>query len=149
MSESDSESKGFKVTDRRMFAPDGSVRPEVAAEERVRPKAPPAPPPEPVVPASAAKGEKKGARAVATEPAFLSLVGWLATNALMQLGEVADPAGGQRMENVEGAREFIEILTMLERKTEGNLSAEESRSLDDVLYDLRMRFMTKANLLKT
>lgn len=171
MSEHEEEDKGFKVTDRRKFTAEGKLRPEAQGEpaapppaaraaeaapaaptEKVRntpPPAPAAPQPEPRIARPASGEAAPRQEAPKTEEEFLSLIGWLATNAVMQLGEVADPATGKRVENLDGAREFIDILTMLQRKTRGNLTAEESKTLEQLLYDLRMRFMAKANVLKT
>jgi hypothetical protein len=151
MSEPEEEPKGFKVTDRRKFTSEGDPRPDVPSEkpapvvepkktERVvseaRRKAP-----------AAAGPEGQGGELAGDE--FLQLVSWLATNAFMQLGEIADPVSGTKLENLAGAQEFIGILTMLKEKTRGNLSGEESRALDQVLYELRMRFVAKAGHFKT
>lgn len=62
--------------------------------------------------------------------------------ALMHLGVVEDP-DGQVARSREAARQIIDTLTMLRVKTKGNLTADESRLLDTVLYDLRMHYVRK------
>ncbi len=76
------------------------------------------------------------------ELSFISFVLSLATTAAIHLGDLADPATGQTLEvNLEGAAQMIGILTLLEEKTRGNLTAEERQVLEQVLYELRMRFV--------
>ncbi len=153
MSEPEEETKGFKVTDRRKFTPEGDPRPGVVSEKpdpRVETEG--RKKPEPVGPSPRRPPAVKpspDAEAAPSGDEFLHLLSWLATNAFMQLGEIADPVSGQRVENLPGAQEFIGILNVLREKTKGNLTAEESRGLDQVLYELRMRFMAKAGLIKT
>jgi hypothetical protein len=66
----------------------------------------------------------------------------LATTAAVHFGDIADPSTGQRMEpNLVGAGQMIEIIAMLQEKTEGNLSEPEAKLLEDLLYELRMRFV--------
>ncbi len=73
---------------------------------------------------------------------FTAFVISLATTAAIHLGDLADPATGERLEpNLEGATQMIEILTLLEEKTRGNLTAEERQVLEQVLYEVRVRFL--------
>jgi Domain of unknown function (DUF1844) len=73
---------------------------------------------------------------------FTVFVVSLATTAAIHLGDLADPQTGERLEpNLEGAAQMIEILTLLDEKTRGNLTAEERQVLEQVLYELRMRFV--------
>jgi len=65
----------------------------------------------------------------------------LASSALVNLGEAADPATGQRVFDLEQAREVIDLLVLLRAKTEGNRSEQESRLLEEILYDLQLRFV--------
>jgi Domain of unknown function (DUF1844) len=64
-----------------------------------------------------------------------------ASSALIHLGEAADPVSGERTIDLEQARNAIDTLLLLREKTHGNLSSEEGRLLEDVLYDLQMRFV--------
>jgi hypothetical protein len=66
----------------------------------------------------------------------------LTTTAAVHFGDYPDPATGEtRAPNLPGAQQMIDILTMLEQKTRGNLTAQERSLLEQVLYDLRMRFV--------
>jgi hypothetical protein len=84
-----------------------------------------------------------------SEPAlsFTAFVLSLASTAAIHFGDLPDPVSGERTElNLGGAAQMIEILTLLEQKTRGNLTAEERQLLEQLLYELRLRFVeaTKA-----
>jgi hypothetical protein len=73
---------------------------------------------------------------------FTAFVLSLASTAAIHFGDMPEPMSGQRSEpNLEGAAQMIDILTLLEQKTRGNLTAEERQFLEQVLYELRMRFV--------
>jgi hypothetical protein len=73
---------------------------------------------------------------------FANFVLWLGTMAAVQFGDVPDPSTGEAVEpNLGAAREMIDILAMIQQKTSGNLDPMEGKLLDDLLYDLRLRFM--------
>jgi hypothetical protein len=80
-----------------------------------------------------------------SEGADLTFAGFvisLATTAAMHFGDIPDPTTGQRSEpDLARAAGVIQLLEMLQQKTRGNLIPEEERVLDDVLYELRMRFV--------
>ncbi len=76
-------------------------------------------------------------------PVFSTFVLSLASSALVQLGEVPDPATGKHEENLVLAQHSIDILSMLRDKTKNGLDADESRLLDGLLYELRMKFVMK------
>lgn len=67
----------------------------------------------------------------------------MASSVLICLGEVQNPESGKMDTNLPMARQTIDILAMLEEKTRGNLTVEESKLLTTVLYDLRMRFLRR------
>lgn len=73
--------------------------------------------------------------------AFTSFVMSLATQVLVQLGEMPAPSGMEIPQDLESARQTIDILTMLQGRTRGNLSTEEVRFLEEVLHSLRMSFI--------
>jgi hypothetical protein len=78
------------------------------------------------------------------EPAlsFISFVLSLASTAAIHFGDLPDPISGERTEvNLDGAAQMIEILALLDVKTRGNLTAEERQVLEQVLYELRLRFV--------
>jgi hypothetical protein len=66
----------------------------------------------------------------------------LGTTAAIHFGDLPDPSTGELGEtNLEAASEMIELISMLQEKTRGNLEPAESKLLEDLLYDLRMRFV--------
>jgi hypothetical protein len=66
----------------------------------------------------------------------------LASTAAIHFGDLPDPVSGEQAElNLDGAAQMIEILALMEQKTRGNLTAEEREILNQVLYELRMRFV--------
>jgi Domain of unknown function (DUF1844) len=77
---------------------------------------------------------------------FTGFVLSLVTTAAVHFGDIPDPSTGeQKPPNVEGASQMIDILTMLDEKTRGNLTAQERSLLEQVLYELRMRFVAAQN----
>lgn len=75
---------------------------------------------------------------------FSTFVMSLSSSAMMHLGEIPEPEGGEKAENMPMARQTIDLLGMLEEKTAGNLTADESRLLKDVLFELRMKYVQKS-----
>ena len=159
----------FKVTDRRLFNPDGSAR-DVPPEEKpetpreVKPEAAAAPvetaepagaspaAPEPSRPAAA-----EASAAVAEEPEEMELPGGedpasfanfmmsIASNAASSLGMMEHPVTGKREVDLELGKHWIDILGMLQQKTRGNLLAQEQQVLEGLLADLRMQFVSLTN----
>ena len=77
---------------------------------------------------------------------FIAFVLSLASTAAIHFGDLADPISGEHSEpNLEGATQMIEILSLLELKTRGNLTAEERDILGQVLYELRLRLVEATN----
>ena len=73
---------------------------------------------------------------------FVGFVLSLAHTAAVHLGDVPDPVSGQTGQvNLQAAQQMIEILALLEEKTRGNLSAEERQLLEQIVYELRLRFV--------
>ena len=73
---------------------------------------------------------------------FASFVFSLGTSALMLMGETIDPHQPAPPVNLPQAKEMIDILSMLEEKTKNNLTSEEASVLRDMLYTLRMKFVS-------
>jgi hypothetical protein len=69
----------------------------------------------------------------------------LSSSVLVHLGEVPDPESGQSSQNLPMARHTIDILGMLEQKTKGNLEPDEDALLKNVLFELRMKYVQKAD----
>jgi hypothetical protein len=151
----------FKVTDRRLFNPDGSPRdlpPEVKDDATVAPEtAAPAeatqaesrPETEASARANEAPGEDEFTEedlAGARDPAsFLSFVMSIASNAASALGMMEHPVTHQREVDVELGKHWIDVLGMLEKKTTGNLTSQEKRMLEGLLADLRMQYVSLIN----
>lgn len=150
----------MKVTDKRMFTPDGELREEYrfleeqasrsgAESEEPAPAADPGPPTE-APPAPAPAAEPAGAERPAVDfpdagaggPGFFDLVGVLAEPVPFYLGDAPLPTG-ESEENLEAARFYIDLIDVLRQKTAGNLTAEETAALEDLLYRLRVRYVQK------
>jgi Domain of unknown function (DUF1844) len=77
-----------------------------------------------------------------TALSFTAFVLSLASTAAIHFGDLPDPMSGKASEpDLGGAAQMIEILALLEQKTRGNLTAEERQVLEQVLYELRLRFV--------
>jgi hypothetical protein len=77
---------------------------------------------------------------------FVAFVLSLAHTAAVHFGDVPDPVSGQTSPaNLPAAQQMIDILALLEEKTRGNLTAEERQLLEQVLFELRMRFVEIQN----
>jgi hypothetical protein len=137
----------FKVTDKRMFTPEGELREEhrsggdaaaspavaeVAGSETTSGTAAAA---EPTPPPSPSLG-------LDSEVGFYDLVAAIAEPAALYLGEAALP-DGTIVADLGLARAHIDLLAVLQAKTAGNLTREESAALEEVLYRLRMHYVQK------
>ncbi len=74
---------------------------------------------------------------------FSTFIFSLNSSALVHLGVVEDPATGQKDKNLPIAKQIIDIIGMLEKKTHGNLANEEKNLLKDILYNLRMLYVNE------
>jgi hypothetical protein len=135
------EQEGFRVTDKRSFQEDGEGRtPDVQEKEDGKTQ-------------DQHSSEKKSETSDQEKPPqppidFPSYILSYYTQGLVLLGEVPNPYSGKKEEDVDAAKHTIDILTMLKEKTKGNLSPDEDKLLENVLYELRMKFMAKSNLIK-
>jgi hypothetical protein len=156
------EDKELKVTDKRIFTPEGELREEYRFLEEKSTTAvgesEPEPEREPELPAAApapagADWEPPGASRDARlelpttppqlgGPSFFDLVAMLAEPVALYLGDAPLP-DGQSAEDLEMARLHIEMLDVLRQKTAGNLTAQESAVLEDILYRLKVRYVQK------
>jgi len=131
----------LKVTDRRLFTADGSLRSESIDE-----------PQEPETEETTAAPDEGNAEASferrpVEEPQgvdFTMLINAMAEPALLFLGEI-QPPGGEPALDLERARIQIDMLDLLRVKCRGNLTPEEEGLLDRILYQLRMLFVARAN----
>lgn len=73
---------------------------------------------------------------------FSDFIMSLGHTAAVHFGDIADPHTGQRGErNLAAAAHMIELIALLQEKTKGNLIEPEARLVDDLLYDLRLRYV--------
>jgi hypothetical protein len=75
---------------------------------------------------------------------FASFVVGLSTEALALMGEMPHPATGERMNDLVGAQQLVDIIGILQEKTRGNLSPDEETLLEAILFELRMKYVEKA-----
>ena len=136
--------KGFIIKDRRRFDDSGEARPETPKEEpAVKPQEP--------------KSDTKAAEPRAEGPAgqaqgegafpfldFSTFVFSLGTSAMYHFGDFPDPVTKKAERNLEAAKQTIDILGILKDKTKGNLTEDEDRLLDSLLYELRMRYVRES-----
>jgi len=78
------------------------------------------------------------------EPSFNIFVTSLGMQAMIFLGEMPNPVNNETKVELERARYMIETIAMVKEKTAGNLSSEEQKLIDDVLYGLRLKYAEKA-----
>jgi hypothetical protein len=76
-----------------------------------------------------------------SQTSFLAFVMSLATTAAVHFGDIEDPMSGTAHRNLPAAGQMIDLLAMLQEKTKGNLDPEEHQFLDQVLYELRLRYV--------
>jgi hypothetical protein len=129
------EGKGFKVADRRRFSPDtGEVR-ESTEESK--------PPGRSDDTGSAIEEcqSSEAAHQAMPEINFSTFVISLSTQALMNLGEISNPLTGKVEVEIPVAKQMIDILGMLREKTRGNLDPGEEKLVEDILFDLRMKYV--------
>ncbi len=75
------------------------------------------------------------------EISFINLIFSLSTSVLIQLGEIQDPVTQQLAKNLPLAKQTIDLIGMLKEKTKGNLTTDEEKALENILYDLRIRYV--------
>lgn len=159
---SEGEGKTIRVVDRRMFTPEGDLREGFEAEESPEPSEPPVPvaaaaagpaaapatptdaephPPGLETPPAAEAEPGPGEPAGEARSDFARIVSSLATTAYAALGLLSEPTTGARHRDLAVARQMIDWLAVLEQKTRGNLSFEESDLLSRVLYELRLAYV--------
>jgi len=134
----------FKVVDRRTFSEDGTVR-DRASEEDKR-EAVEIPGGRQVSASSAPATANRGGPELEDsseegDQGFEMLISYLSTTAMFQLGLLPGPSGERIPTDLENARRTIDMLEVLQHKTHGNLTGEEAKLLDEVLYELRMSFV--------
>jgi hypothetical protein len=122
--------QGFVIRDRR-----GAGTESTSAESSA---------PKPA-PSAAASPSSPSQEAPGFPVTFSSFVISLGSSSLMLMGERLDPEQQAVPVNLPQAKEIIDLLSVLEEKTKGNLTSEEQTVLRDMLYALRMKYITLAS----
>ena len=133
--------KGFKVTDRRIFTTEEEKEEASGAEEsQAKDEKPSSPEGEKV-----SEKKEKIEEIPLPEINFSTFVVSLSHSVMLHLGELADPVTNKVEKNLPLAKQTIDILGMLKEKTEGNLKEEEKGLIQNILTELRMRFVKEAS----
>lgn len=141
-------SDGFKVSDKRRFTPEGESKAEdqpqgetadPEEEKKAEETTQAEPPPEPA--ASDTSSQQREEPREMPPITFAGFVIGLANSALFQLGLIPVSDEGQPKKDLQAARQTIDIIAMLDEKTQGNLTEEEKKILKETLFQLRMAFV--------
>jgi hypothetical protein len=122
--------KGFVVKDKRFSAQKEGERPSSMREEKQGEEPP--------------KEDTSQQQMPLPEINFVNFIFSLSTSALIQLGEIQDPISKKADKNLPLAKQTIDLIGMLMEKTKGNLTPDEEKLLETILYDLRMRYVKAA-----
>jgi hypothetical protein len=133
MADSEQKTGNFSVTDRRAFDASGERKEDPPAGKEDLPA-------DKEKPAKAERTAQEPPRSL--PPAdFATLLLSLGSSAVMYLGESDGPEGKKPARNLAMAKHAIDLITVLEGKTKGNLSSEEEQILESLLFDLRLRYV--------
>lgn len=154
------EKKSFRVVDKRRFNAEGETRSDVPDRPSVEPQhVEPLDVPSPRASQSAAQNGRTDMRAPSSpghdEPAprrrqpgpdhggvdFISFIASLATQALASMGALPEARAQGIPVNLDVAREYVDIIAMLEDRTTGNLSRDEETTLQRMLAELKMAYV--------
>lgn len=176
------EQSSFKVTDRRLFNPDGTPREIEPERETAQPASAPAQTPAPA--AASAEPEAAGPNSASSQPSrpaesessqarggaassagsrqqepeevaeegdipgaddpasFINFLMSIASNAAAALGMMEHPVTGERGVDLPLGKHWVDVLGMLQEKTQGNLSPQEQQIFTGLLSDLRMQYLS-------
>ena len=132
------EGNGFVVRDKRQFTSDGEVKKEAETKK------------EDTTGEVHAKTEAKKKEGQQHEPVklpeinFPSFILSLSSSALLHFGDIPDPVSGKKERNLPMAKQTIDILGILKEKTQGNLTNDEEQLLDNLLHDLRIKYVEES-----
>ena len=133
--------QGFRVTDRRRFSPESGEPRSTQTGESAADTQQESVPPQAETRETSAQGRSHETASDQVEITFSSFILGLSTQALISLGEIPAAPGQAAQTDLTAARQMIDVLAMLQQKTSGNLDAGEEQMLENVLYDLRMRYV--------
>jgi hypothetical protein len=136
MAEEKEDSRSFKVQDRRRFSPETGEAREQGDEETKE---------DPSSGSEETTTVKEGSADHPSGPppgiTFSTFMLGLSTQALMYLGEIPNPQDSQPHQDLPAAQQMIDVLGVLKEKTVGNLDQNEEQLLDNILFDLRMKYV--------
>jgi len=153
MPEPKKEPEPLTVVDRRRFTTEGERRQDVEPSPVPTPEPPPIPAaqgPSPPQPRHEGEPSRKARQAYEQQSGHAgerksdleTLILSLSTSAMIQLGLVEEPAGGRIPADFEAARHTIDMLAVVQEKTRGNLTPQEEQLLEQVLYELRLAYVS-------
>ncbi len=131
---SDVEGPGFTIKDKRSSK---QSEEEAKAADASQPKDQ-APPEEKQAPP-----EEKQAPPKDFELNFSTFVLSLTSSAFYHLGDIPDPLTGKKEENLPAVKQTIDILIMLNEKTKNNLDADEAKLMEQLIYELQVKYVAK------
>jgi hypothetical protein len=125
--------KGFVVKDRRTFSSEGTApADEATAPGAGKPETPPA---------AEAQARQQTESVPLPQINFPTFIASLNASALVHLGVIEDPVSGKAEKNLPMAKQTIDIISMLQQKSAGNLTPDEDGMLKSILYDLRILYV--------
>lgn len=128
MEEEKEEKRGFRVIDKRFSTQEEVQKEEVKEEKKPQEK-------------REERKEEAEKPPPLPEATFSTFIYSLSTSALIHLGEIPEPTTQKMAKNIPLAKQTIDILGILQEKTKNNLTQEEEHLLNNILYDLRMRYV--------
>jgi hypothetical protein len=128
------EDKGFEVNDKRKVFSEGDAGEPARKEESAGP-----------VPGQDIHAHEHEHEHEMPPVDFSSFIGSLAANAFLLMGEKFAPEQPDIPKDLESARQMIDLLGLLQEKTQGNLTKDEAGMLEAMLYNLRMRYVKESS----
>jgi len=124
------EEKGFVIKDKRVLDEEGELKEEKPEDETKKAE---------TMKEDATSDDAQ--KMPLPEVNFNSLIFSLSSSAFLHIGEIADPQSGEKKKDLPMAKHSIDIIAMLKEKTKGNLAEEEEQFIDNILTDLRFRYV--------
>ena len=141
--EEEKNEKGFVIKDKRLFSETGEVRKDadIQSNKEVKPDA------------GAVDNEKQpetdnrnnDQKTYFPEINFSNFLISLSTTVMYHFGDFPDPVTNESVRNLQAAKHTIDTIGMLKSKTEGNLDQNEKNLLDNLLFELRMRYVKETS----
>jgi hypothetical protein len=129
------EGKGFVIRDKRQFTTAGETKPEADAPQDTATS-------ETTDKTATAKDKSQESKNMPLpEINFATFILSISSSVLLHFGDVPDPISGKKERNLPMAKQTIDILGILKEKTKGNLDKEEEQLLENLLHDLRLKYV--------